>query len=151
MTIQVTPNLEATLHLSSGHGVPASKNLAKQKKPAARSEVNEHHAAIDNFYFSKNDHSPMELDHMEATDYQSLDHHMSSDYNHAFVTFEAPPPPSARKKTAEKVKHGNKSTKNKRKTIASSNYNGKDMAYTQSVLALAKGLKKPLAFSLGCN
>jgi hypothetical protein len=53
-----------------------------------------------------------------------------------------------RKKMAEKVKHSNKLAKNKRKTIASSDNNGKDMAYAQSVSALTKGLKEPMAFSL---
>jgi hypothetical protein len=68
----------------------------------------------------------------------------------AFVTFKAPPP-SAHKKAAEKVKCGNKPAKNKRMTIASSNNNGKDMVHTQSILASAKGLGEPLAFSLGRN
>jgi hypothetical protein len=87
----------------------------------------------------------MELDHTaEAADNQSLDRHY---YDNVFITFKAPPPP-ARKKAAEKVKHCNRLVKNKRKTIASSSDNGKDMACTQSVLALAKGLKEPLAFSL---
>jgi hypothetical protein len=92
----------------------------------------------------------MELDHTEAAKDQSLDHHLSSNYNNAFITFEAPPPP-ARKKEAEKVEHGNKLAKNKRETVASSDDDGKDMAYTQSVSALAKGLEEPLTFSSESN
>jgi hypothetical protein len=66
------------------------------------------------------------------------------------VTLKAPPPPS-RKKAAEKVKCNYKSAKSKKKAIASSNNNSKDMAYVQPFAALAKGLNKPLAFSLESN
>ncbi len=73
---------------------------------------------------------------------------MFSNFDDAFVTFLAPPLP-ARMKAAEKVKHGDKPAKKKKKTIAaSSNDNCKDMVYAQSALASAKGLKEPLAFSL---
>jgi hypothetical protein len=90
----------------------------------------------------------MESDHTEAANNQSLDRCSSSNYKvNAFVTFKAPPPPAC-KKAAEKVKHGNNLTKNKRKTIASSNNNSKDMVYAQPFVASAKGLNKPLAFSL---
>ncbi len=93
----------------------------------------------------------MELYHSaEPANDQSLDRHSSSDYNNAFVTFQAPPPP-AFKIAAEKVKCSNKLAKNKRKTIASSDDGSKDMAYAQSVSVLAKGLKEPLAFSLESN
>jgi hypothetical protein len=123
-----------------------SKNPANQKKPALQSAVDAHHAAIDNRYLSNDNRSPMELDHTEAADDQSLNRCSSSNYDDAFVTFKAPPPPAC-KKAAEKVKHGNKLAKNKRKAIASSDNNGKDMAYAQSFLASAKDLKEPLAFS----
>jgi hypothetical protein len=112
--------------------------------------ANAHHTAIDNCYLSNDDRSPMESDHTEAADNQSLNRPSSSNYRKAFVTFKAPPPPAC-KRAAEKVECSNKSAKNKRKAIASSDDNGKDMAYAQSVLALAKGLKEPLAFSLESN
>jgi hypothetical protein len=70
------------------------------------------------------------LDHTEVAYDQSLNRCSSSNYDNAFVTFEAPHPPSALKKAAEKVERGNKLAQNKRKTIASSHNNGKDMAYT---------------------
>jgi hypothetical protein len=95
---------------------------------------------IDNCYLSNDDHSPMESDHMEAANNQSLNHCSSSDYDNAFVNFKAPPPPE-RKKVAEKVKCSNKLAKNKRKAFASSKDNGKDMAYSQFVSALAFGLE----------
>jgi hypothetical protein len=127
-----------------------SKNLATQRKEAPQSAVNARHAAINNPYLSNDDRSPMELDHTEAADNQSLDHCSSSNYDNIFVTFEASPTP-VRKKAAEKVKCGNKLAKNNRKAIASSNDNGKDMVYAQPFTALAKGLDNPLAFSLEGN
>jgi hypothetical protein len=93
----------------------------------------------------------MKLDHTEAVGDQNLDRRSFSNYNNdAFVTFKAPPPPAC-KEAAEKVKRNNKSAKNKRKAVTSSNDNGKDMAYTQPFADLAKGLDKPLAFSLESN
>jgi hypothetical protein len=90
----------------------------------------------------------MESDHTEAVDNQILDCHSFSDYNdNAFVTFEAPPPPAC-KKVAEKVERNNRSAKSGKKAAAPSNNDGKAMAYTQPFAALAKGLDKPLAFSL---
>ncbi len=65
----------------------------------------------------------MELDHMEAADDQSLNCCSSGNYNDAFITFLASPPP-AHKKAAEKVEHSNKLAKKKWKTIASSNNDG---------------------------
>ncbi len=124
-----------------------SKNPANQKKPAPQSGVNTHHAAINNCYLSNDHRSQMDVDHTEAADNQNLDHRSLSTYNNSFVTFKAPPPP-AHKKVAEKVERGNKLVKNKRRATASSNNDGKDTAYAQSVSALAKGLKEPLAFSL---
>ncbi len=89
----------------------------------------------------------MELDHTEAADNQSLDHHLFSNYNdNAFVTFKGPPPPAC-KKVAEKVKRNNKLAKNKRRAITSFNDNGNAMAYAKPFVALANGLDKPLAFS----
>ncbi len=98
----------------------------------------------------------MKLDNTEATNDHSLDCHLTSDYNNAFVSFEAPcpfatfkaPPPPACKKAAEKVQHPNRSAKSRNKATASSNNNGKAMAYSQPFAALAKGLDEPLAFSL---
>ncbi len=127
-----------------------SKNPANQKKPTPQSAVNAHHAAIQNRYLSNDDNSLIRLDHTEAADDQSRDRFLSSDYNNAFITFKAPPPP-ARKKAAEKVKRGNKSVKNKKKAIASSDEDGTDMVYAQSVSVLAKGLKEPVAFSSESN
>jgi hypothetical protein len=128
-----------------------SKNPSNQRKQAPRSAVSAHHAAIDNCYLRNNNHSPMESDHTETVDNQSLDHHSLSNYNNnAFVTFKAPPSPAC-KKAAEKVKRNNKLVKNKRKTVSSSNNNGKAMTYTQPFAASAKGLDKPLAFSLEAN
>jgi hypothetical protein len=81
---------------------------------------------------------------------------LNSNYDDAFisfeasrplVTFEAPPPPAC-KKVEEKVKHLNRLAENRKKTIASSNGNGKAMAHTQPFAASAKGLNKPLAHSL---
>ncbi len=95
---------------------------------------------IDNCYLSNDDRNPIESDHTEAADDQNLDHCSSSDYNNTFVTFKAPPPPE-RKKAAEKVKCSNKLAKNKRKAVASSNDNSKDMAYSQFVSASAFGLE----------
>jgi hypothetical protein len=113
--------------------------------------VNAHHAAINNCYLSNDNRSPIEPDHTEAANNQSLNCCSFSNYNNnAFVTFEAPPPP-VRKKAAEKVKCNNKLAKNKKKAITSSNDNSKDMAYNQPFAALAKGLDKPLAFSLKSN
>jgi hypothetical protein len=90
----------------------------------------------------------MESDHMEAANNQSLNHCSLSNYNNnAFVTFEAPPSPACKKAT-EKVERDNKLVKNKRKTITSSNDNGKAMTYTQPFAVSAKGLVKPLTFSL---
>jgi hypothetical protein len=92
-----------------------SKNPANQRKQAPQSAVNAHHAAIDNCYLSNDDCSPMELDHTETADDQSLDCYSFSDYNNnAFMTFEAPPPP-ALKKAAEKVEYGNNLAKNTQK------------------------------------
>jgi hypothetical protein len=108
--------------------------------------VDAHHAAIDNHYLSNDNCGLMELDHTEAANNQSLDHCLSSDYKDAFIKFLASPPPKC-KIAAEKVERGNKSAKKKRKTIASSNNDGKDMAYAQSALASAKGLEEPLVFS----
>jgi hypothetical protein len=106
-----------------------SEKPANQKKPALQSTVNAHHAAIDNCYLSNDDRSAMELDCTEAANDQSLDHCLFSTFDDAFVTFLARPP-TARKKAAEKVVCGDKPAKKKRKTIgASSNNNGKDMAY----------------------
>jgi hypothetical protein len=127
-----------------------SKNPANQKKPAPLITVNTHHAVVDNRYLSNDSHSQMELDHMEAADDQTLDRCLSSNYNNAFATFKAPPSP-AHKKMSGKVRYNNMSAKNKRRTIASSNKDGKDIAYTQSVLALAKGLKESLLFTLESN
>ncbi len=73
-----------------------------------------HYTVIDDCYLSNDDHSPMESDHMVAANNQSLNHCSSSDYDNAFVTFKAPPPPE-RKKAAERVKCSNKLAKNKRK------------------------------------
>ncbi len=85
---------------------------------------------------------------MEAGDDQSLDCCSLSNYNNnAFVTFEAPPPPAC-KKVAEKVECNNRSAKSGKKATAPSNDSGKAMAYTQPFAASAKGLNKPLAFSL---
>jgi hypothetical protein len=100
-----------------------SKNLANQKMLALQSAVNANHAAINNCSLSNDNRSPMESYHTEAADNQSLGYCSSSDYDNAFVTFEAPPPP-ARKKVAERVKCGNKLVKNTRKAIASSVDNG---------------------------
>ncbi len=128
-----------------------SKNPATKRKQYPQSAVSAHHSAIDNCYLSNDDHSPMEADHTEAVDDQSLDRCSFSNYNnYAFVTFKAPPPPAC-KKAAEKVKHDNRSAKSGRKATAPSNDNGKAMAYTQLFAALAKGLNKPLAFSLESN
>jgi hypothetical protein len=127
-----------------------SKNPANQKKPALQSAVDAHHAAIDDCYLSNNDHSAMELDRTEAADDQSIDHRSSSNFDDVFVTFLAPPPP-AHNKVAENVKRGNQLAKKKRKTIASSDNDGKDLAYAQSTLASAKGLEEPLAFLLESN
>jgi hypothetical protein len=113
--------------------------------------VNAHHTAIDNHYLSNDNRSPMELDHREAADNQSLNCCSSSNCNNdTFLTFEAPPPPAC-KKVAEKVKQDNKSAKNKRKAITSSNNDGKDMAYAQPFMVSAKSLEEPLAFSLESN
>ncbi len=133
-----------------------SKNQANQRKQAPRSAVNAHHAAIDNCYLSIDDRSLMKSDNTEATNDHSLNCHLTRDYNDSFVSFEAPlplvafeaPPPPACKKVAEKVKHPNRSAKSGKKTTASSNDNSKAMVYTQPFVALAKGLDKPLAFSL---
>jgi hypothetical protein len=126
-----------------------SENLANQRKQAPQSAVSAHHGAVNNRYLSDdNNRSPMEADHMEAVNDQSLDRHSLSNYNNnTFVTFKAPPPPAC-KKASEKVKRDNKSVKNKKKTVTSSNDNGKTMMYTQPFAASAKGLDKPLAFSL---
>jgi hypothetical protein len=124
-----------------------SKNPTNQKKLALQSMVDAHHATIDDCYLSNNDRSAMESDHTEAVDDQNLDRCLPSNYNDAFITFLAPPPPACTK-AAEKVEHGNKPAKKKTKTIASFKDNGKDMAYAQSALASAKGLEEPLAFSL---
>jgi hypothetical protein len=43
-----------------------SKNPANQRKQALQSAVNAHHSVIGNCYLSNDDHSPMELDNMEA-------------------------------------------------------------------------------------
>jgi hypothetical protein len=94
-----------------------SKNLANQKKLAPQSTVNAHHTAIDNCYLSNDGNSPMKLDHTEAANNQSLDPRSSINYDDAFLTFEALPPPSVSKKAAEKVECSNKSAKNNRKTI----------------------------------
>jgi hypothetical protein len=126
-------------------------NPANQRKQAPQSEVNAHHAAMNNCYLSNDGHSLMELDHTEAADNQNLDRCSSSNYtNNAFVIFEAPPPP-VHKKAAKKVKHDNNLAKNKRKAVTSSNNNGKDMGYAQPFAALAKSLNEPLAFSLESN
>jgi hypothetical protein len=101
----------------------------------------------------------MKSDNTEAIDDHSLDRHLTSDYDDAFVSFEAPRliitfkalPPPARKKAAEKVKHPNRLAKSGKKTTASSNDNGKAMAYSQPFAALAKGLDEPLTFSLESN
>jgi hypothetical protein len=92
----------------------------------------------------------MELDCTEAVNDQSLEHQLSSNFDNAFITFLAPPP-QMHKKVAEKVERDNKPVKKKRKTIASSDNNGKDMLYAQSTSASAKGLEEPLAFSLDSN
>jgi hypothetical protein len=128
------------------------ENLANQKKPALQSTVDAHHALINNCYLSDNDHSAMESDRTEAANDQSLDHLLFSDFDDAFVTFLAPLPPAC-KKVAEKVERRDKPAKKKKKTIAasSSDHDSKDMAYTQSTPASAKGLKEPLAFSLDSN
>jgi hypothetical protein len=97
----------------------------------------------------------MKSDNTKATDDHSLDHCSTSDYNDAFVSFEAPrllvtfkaPPAPARKKAAEKVEHLNRLAKSGKKATASSNNNGKAMAYAQPFATLAKGLNEPLAFS----
>jgi hypothetical protein len=89
----------------------------------------------------------MESDHMEAADNQSLDRCSSSNYNDAFITFKAPLSPEC-KKAAEKVKRSNKLAKNKRKAVASSDNDAKDMEYSQFVSTLAFGLKEPLVFYL---
>jgi hypothetical protein len=124
-----------------------SENPANQRMQAPQSTISAHHAAIDNHYRSNNC-SPMELDHTEGVDDQSLDRHSLSDYNdNAFVTFKAPPPP-VRKKTAEKIECNNRSTKSGKRATAPSNDNGKAMAYAQPFAVSAKGLDKPLAFSL---
>ena len=123
---------------------------SKQKKPALQSAVDAHHAAIDDCYLSNNDHSAMELDRTEAADDQSIDHRSSSNFDDVFVTFLAPPPP-AHNKVAENVKRGNQLAKKKRKTIASSNDDGRDMACAQSASAYAKGIEELLAFSLESN
>ncbi len=102
----------------------------------------------------------MKLDNMQATNNHSLDCCSTSEYNDAFMSFEAPhplvtfealPPPPAQKKAAEKVKHHNRLAKSGKKATASSNNDGKAMAYAQSFAALAKGLNKLLAFSLESN
>jgi hypothetical protein len=128
-----------------------SKNPANQQKQALRSAVSAHHAAINNHYLSDDDHNPMESDHTGAVDDQSLDRCSFTNYNNnPFMTFEAPPPP-ARKKAAEKVKRDNRLAKNGKKATSPSNNNGKDMAYVHPFAASAKGLNKPLAFSLESN
>jgi hypothetical protein len=72
-----------------------------------------------------------------------------SDFDNAFATFLAPPPPAC-KKAAEKIECRDKLAKKKRKTMAASSFDsyGEDMAYTQSALTVAKGLKEPLVSSL---
>ncbi len=92
----------------------------------------------------------MGSDHMEAANDQNLNRCLSSDYNNAFITF-LTPSPTACKKAAEKVELGNKLAKKKRKTIASSNDDGRDMACAQSASAYAKGIEELLAFSLESN
>jgi hypothetical protein len=125
-----------------------SENPANQQKQALQSAVSAHHAAANNHYLSNDDRSPMELDHNEAVDDQSLNRCSFSDHNNnAFVTFKAPPPPAC-KKVEEKVERDNRSAKSGKKATAPSNDNGKAMVYTQPFAALAKGLNKPLAFSL---
>jgi hypothetical protein len=125
-----------------------SENPANQKKLASQSAVDAHHTMNKNRYLSDDNCSAMESDCTEAANNQSLDRCLSSNFDNAFVTFLAPLPPGW-KKAAEKVKHRDKPAKKKRKTIAaSSNDDGKGMAYAQSTLASAKGLEEPLAFSL---
>jgi hypothetical protein len=125
-----------------------SKKPANQRKPAPQSAVNAHHAAVDDRYLRDDNRSPIESNHTEAVNNQSLDRRSFSDCNNnAFMTFEAPPPPVC-KKAAEKDKRNNKLAKNKRKAVTFSNNNSnKDMVYAQPFAALVKGLNMPLAFS----
>jgi hypothetical protein len=128
-----------------------SKNPANQQKQALWSAVSAHHAAIDNRFLSNDDRSPMELDHTEAVNNQSLNRCSFSNCNdNAFMTFKAPPPPEP-KKAAEKVERDNRLAKSGKKATAPSKNNGKAMAFTQPFAVLAKGLHKPLAFSLESN
>jgi hypothetical protein len=125
------------------------ENLANQKKPALQSTVDAHHTAIKNCYLSNDDWSAMDSNCMEAAnDNRSINRCLYSNFDNDFTTF-LDCPPSARKKGAERnVECKEKPAKKKRETIAasSSNSNNKDMSYTQSTLAFAKGLKEPLAF-----
>jgi hypothetical protein len=136
-----------------------SKNLANQQKQAPQSAVNAHHVAINNRYLSNDNHSPMKSDNTEATDNRSLNLCSTSDYDDAFISFEAPCPlitfeassPPACKKAAEKVEHHTRSAKSGKKATAPSNNNGKAMAYAQPFAAVVKGPNEPLAFSLEIN
>jgi hypothetical protein len=138
-----------------------SKNPANQQKQTPQSVVNAHQAAINKCYLRDDDRSPMKSDNTEATNNHSLNRCLASDYNNAFVSFEAPhplvsfeappPPPPVRKKVAEKVTHHNRLAKSGKKATAPSNKDSKAMAYAQPFAASAKGLDEPLALSLEIN
>jgi hypothetical protein len=128
--------------------VECSRNPANQKKLALQSAVDAHHTTNANCYLSDDNRSAMDSNCTEAADNKrSINRRLFSNFNDNFVTFLAPPL-SACKKVAENVKPSKKPAKKKRKTFAasSSDRNEKDMAYAQSTLAFAKGLKEPLAF-----
>jgi hypothetical protein len=141
------PSTPSRINWQSTHGPTAPRTRRTRRSRPHKSAVDTHHATINNRYLSNNNLSAMELDRSEAADNQSLDRCSFSNFNNAFITFLAPPPP-AHKKAAEKVKFCDKPAKKKMKTIASSDDGGKDMAYTQSTSASAKGLEEPLAFFL---
>jgi hypothetical protein len=92
------PNHSTLDKLAKHSWADCSENQENQKKPALRSMVNAHHAAIDNRYLRNDDSSPMESDHMEAANNQSLGRCLSSNYDNAFVTSKLLPPLPARKR-----------------------------------------------------
>ncbi len=86
---------------------------------------------------------------------QSLDPCSSSNYDDAFVTFKALPPPAG-KKTTEKVKRSSKLAKNKRKTIASSNNNARtwcmpSLSWPQPKASMSPWLSLQKAFDAMCQ
>jgi hypothetical protein len=124
------------------------ENLANQKKPASQSTVDAHHTLINNCYLSNDDGSAMDSDCTKAANNKdrSINRRLFSNFDDNFATFLAPPLSVCTKAAEKNVERSDKPAKKKRKTIAasSSNSNEKHMAYAQSTLSSAKGLKEPL-------